>query len=162
MNNEQAQAGEPEVVAYLCFHTRYEPQLSLQFDKPLGVRAFESDEVWDKPLITLQSHREAMAKLEKLANEQAEINAKMTREKYPFVHIRIDASEAEKESAVRRKLIELGWASPEAIAKKDAEIAELRAALRGCVDAIQEPSASLLLWVKSVRDAITKAQEALK
>jgi hypothetical protein len=47
-----------------------------------------------------------------LAEEQAEIIAKMTSEKYPFVHIRIDASEAEKESAVRDKLIELGWTPP--------------------------------------------------
>lgn len=47
-----------------------------------------------------------------LAEEQAETIAKMTSEKYPFAHIRIDASEAEKEGALRSKLIELGWAPP--------------------------------------------------
>jgi hypothetical protein len=49
-----------------------------------------------------------------LAEEQAETIAKMTSEKYPFAHIRIDASEAEKEGALRDKLIELGWTPPAA------------------------------------------------
>ncbi len=49
-----------------------------------------------------------------LAEEQAETIAKMTSEKYPFAHIRIDASEAEKEGALRDKLIELGWTPPSA------------------------------------------------
>jgi hypothetical protein len=49
-----------------------------------------------------------------LAEEQAETIAKMTSDKYPFVHIRVDASEAEKEGALRSKLIELGWTPPAA------------------------------------------------
>ncbi len=49
-----------------------------------------------------------------LAEEQAETITKMTSEKYPFAHIRIDASEAEKEGALRDKLIELGWTPPAA------------------------------------------------
>jgi hypothetical protein len=49
---------------------------------------------------------------ESIAKEQAEVVAKMTCEKYPFVHIRIDATEAEKEGALRDKLIELGWKPP--------------------------------------------------
>jgi hypothetical protein len=53
-----------------------------------------------------------------LAEEQAEIIAKMTREKYPFVHVRIDASEAEKDDALREKLIELGWTPPAQPAQK--------------------------------------------
>jgi len=49
-----------------------------------------------------------------IAEDQAEVIAKMTSEKYPFVHIRMDASEAEKEGALRDKLIELGWTPPAA------------------------------------------------
>lgn len=48
-----------------------------------------------------------------IADEHAITLAKMTREKYPFIHIRMDASEAEKESAIRDKLIELGWTPPQ-------------------------------------------------
>jgi hypothetical protein len=49
-----------------------------------------------------------------LAEEQAEVIAKMTSEKYPFMHIRVDASEAEKDGALRDKLVELGWTPPAA------------------------------------------------
>lgn len=38
--------------------------------------------------------------------------AKMNREKYPFVHLRFDVSGAEVESALRAKLVELGWTPP--------------------------------------------------
>ena len=46
--------------------------------------------------------------------------AKMTIDKYPFVHLRMDVSEAEKEGSLKDKLIELGWVEP-------GKVAEIRA-----------------------------------
>ena len=50
-----------------------------------------------------------------VALEQSEIVAKMTKEKYPFVHLRFDVGAAETESALRSKLIELGWTPPDMV-----------------------------------------------
>ena len=78
--------------------------------------------------------REALAimqarveKLESLLVKTAEVNAKMTREKYPFVHLRMDVSEAEKEGALRDKLKELGWATPEDFAIMQAKLEQAQA-----------------------------------
>lgn len=43
---------------------------------------------------------------------EAEKNAKLVSEKYPFAHIMIDCSEYEKDLAIRNKLIDLGWTPP--------------------------------------------------
>lgn len=51
---------------------------------------------------------ELKARINNLACE----NAKLTSNKYPFAHLRIDASAAEIEGALKRKLIDLGWAPP--------------------------------------------------
>jgi hypothetical protein len=47
-----------------------------------------------------------------IAEERAIEISKMTSNKYPFVHIRMDVGEAEKEGALKDKLIELGWTPP--------------------------------------------------
>jgi hypothetical protein len=60
------------------------------------------------------ARRELRAAIEQALEEaREEVSAKFTSEKYPFVHIRMDASEADKEGALRSKLIELGWIPPE-------------------------------------------------
>ncbi|HXU93381.1 MAG TPA: hypothetical protein VFP33_06965 [Gallionella sp.] len=82
-------------------------------------------------------------------------NAKITSDKYPFVHLRIDVSDYEKESAIREKLIELGWTPPrkkepaEAIASVEQptpvtgqQIAgrALRTTVDGCIVLEHDPS----------------------
>jgi len=75
----------------------------------------EANNVWASMVnAATPAQQEPVQDWKALAEEQAETIAKMTSEKYPFAHIRIDASEAEKEGALRDKLIELGWTPPAA------------------------------------------------
>jgi len=82
-------------------------------DDPTALFSLHRGDEVIKALAVMQAKVE---KLESLLVKESEVNAKITREKYPFVHLRIDASEAEKEGALRDKLKELGWAAPEELA----------------------------------------------
>jgi hypothetical protein len=100
-----------------------EDTVAIYTTPPAAQPAVQEGRDWSLLEATQESLREHMAEIKRLkaatvqdwktlAEEQAETIAKMTSEKYPFVHIRIDASEAEKEGALRDKLIELGWTPP--------------------------------------------------
>ena len=59
-----------------------------------------------------------------IAEERAIEISKMTSNKYPFVHIRMDVGEAEKEGALKDKLIELGWTPPNSEKQEQRSVSE--------------------------------------
>lgn len=73
---------------------------------------------------------ELQVQLNSLATE----NAKLTSDKYPFIHLRIDASAAEIEGALKTKLIDLGWSPPDKRNALLALIAEKDKALREMIE----------------------------
>lgn len=61
---------------------------------------------------TIRQQQSTIDRLTEQLNLAAEENAKLVSDKCPYVHIRIDCSEYEKDLAIREKLIELGWTPP--------------------------------------------------